>query len=238
MGRPRRASTTKPAGETAAGFAAGSGTPRAGKTKPADTKGAAPKATQKHDEKRPTEGLLTGQLLIAMPAMITPHFAQAVIYICAHTLEGAMGIVLNRPLASPSFADLLEQLQVTPVPPVREIDLFRGGPVDSARGFVLHTADWTGDGSLMVDDALALTASLDVLKAIADGGGPRHGFLALGYAGWGPGQLDKEMTENAWLSAPASVDIVFDTEHETKWRRAMAILKVDPILLSGLAGHA
>ncbi len=184
------------------------------------------------------EGLLTGQLLIAMPAMNTPHFSQAVIYICAHTPEGAMGIVLNRPLASPSFSDLLEQLEVRPQPPVRQIELYRGGPVDAARGFVLHTADWTGDGSLMVDPRIALTASLDVLKSIADGGGPARGFLALGYAGWGPGQLDKEMTENAWLSAPASVDIVFDGDHETKWRRAMGILKVNPVLLSGVAGHA
>ncbi len=90
----------------------------------------------------------------------------------------------------------------------------------------------------MVDPQIALTASLDVLKAIADGGGPRRGFLALGYAGWGPGQLDRELTENAWLSAPASLDLLFDTDHETKWRRAMAILKVDPILLSDVAGHA
>ena len=107
----------------------------------------------------PSEGILTGQLLIAMPAMNTPHFAQAVIYVCAHTPEGAMGIVLNRPLSSPSFGDLLEQLDVSPVPPMRQIDLFRGGPVDAARGFVLHTADWTGDGSLMVDPEIALTAS-------------------------------------------------------------------------------
>ena len=185
-----------------------------------------------------TEGLLTGQFLIAMPSMNTPHFSQAVIYVCAHTPDGAMGIVLNRPLASPSFGDLLQQLDVTPSPPARQIDLFRGGPVDSARGFVLHTADWTGDGSLMVDRQVALTASLDVLKAIADGGGPRQGFLALGYAGWGPGQLDRELVENAWLSAPASLDMLFDTDHETKWRRAMAILKVDPILLSDVAGHA
>ncbi len=186
----------------------------------------------------PGEGLLTGQLLIAMPGMSTPHFAQAVIYVCAHTPEGAMGIVLNRPLASPSFGDLLEQLDVTPKPPVRAIDLFRGGPMDAARGFVLHTTDWTGDGSLLVDPQIALTASLDVLKSIADGGGPERGLLALGYAGWGPGQLDREMGENAWLSAPASVDILFDGDHETKWRRAMGILKVNPMLLSGTAGHA
>jgi putative transcriptional regulator len=183
-------------------------------------------------------GLLTGQLLIAMPMMDTPHFAQSVIYICAHTPEGAMGIVVNQPLKRPSFDDLLEQLEVLPAPPARRIELFRGGPVDAARGFVLHTRDWTGDGSLMVDDSVALTASLDVLKAIADGGGPARGLLALGYAGWGPGQLDQEMHDNAWLSAPATLEILFDSDHETKWRRAMASLRVDPALLSGSAGHA
>ena len=185
------------------------------------------------------EGLLTGQLLIAMPSMNTPHFAQTVIYICAHTSDGAMGIVLNRPLSSPSFDDLLEQLEVLPAPPMRRIELFRGGPVDAGRGFVLHTTDWTGDGSLQVDGRVALTASLEVLKAIADGGGPAQGLLALGYAAWGPGQLDREMQQNVWLSAPApSVDLLFDGHHDTKWRRAMAILRVDPILLSDVAGHA
>lgn len=200
-----------------------------------------PRTSRKKTPKPPepaSEGLLTGQFLIAMPSMSTPHFNQAVIYVCAHTPDGAMGIVFNRPLASPSFGDLLQQLEVTPKPPARQIELCRGGPVDSARGFVLHTADWTGDGSLMVDPEVALTASLDVLKAIADGGGPSRGFLALGYAGWGPGQLDRELTENAWLSAPANIEMLFDNEHETKWRRAMAILKIDPILLSGTAGHA
>jgi putative transcriptional regulator len=184
------------------------------------------------------EGRLTGQLLIAMPAMNTPHFAQSVIYMCAHTPEGAMGIVVNHPITRPSFDDLLEQLEVLPAPPRRRVELCRGGPVDSARGFVLHTSDWTGEGSLHVNDDVALTASLDVLKAIADGGGPARGLLALGYAGWGPGQLDREFQENAWLSAPATLDLLFDHDNETKWRRAMAILKVDPLLLSGTAGHA
>jgi putative transcriptional regulator len=184
------------------------------------------------------ESYLTGQLLIAMPAMSTGHFAQTVIFMCTHTREGAMGIVLNRPLAQPSFDDLLEQLEVLPTPPSRKIDLFRGGPVDSARGLVLHTSDWTGEGSLLVDDAVALTSSMDVLRALADGGGPARGLLALGYSGWGPGQLDREMQENAWLSAPASLDLLFDRHHETKWRRAMAQLKIDPLLLSGTAGHA
>lgn len=111
--------------------------------------------------------------------------------------------------------------------------------MDAGRGFVLHTTDWTGDGSLEVDGRVALTASLEVLKAIADGGGPAQGMLALGYASWGPGQLDREMQQNVWLSAPApSVDLLFDSGHDTKWRRAMAILHVDPLLLSDAAGHA
>jgi putative transcriptional regulator len=180
----------------------------------------------------------TGQLLIAMPAMGDPRFAQAVIYVCAHTDEGAMGIVINRPLASPSFSDLLVQLGIDPVPPARSIRLCQGGPVDHARGFVLHTADWTGDGSLRVDAQTALTASLDILKAIAAGGGPAQGMLALGYAGWGPGQLEAEFAQNAWLSAPADPALLFDDEHDTKWRRALAKLKVDPLLLSPSAGRA
>jgi putative transcriptional regulator len=181
---------------------------------------------------------LTGQLLIAMPAMADPRFAQSVIYLCAHTAEGAMGLVLNRPLQSPSFDDLLRQLEVAPVPPARRIRLCQGGPMDNGRGFVLHTTDWTGEGSLRVDDGLALTASLDVLKAIAECGGPREGILALGYAGWGPGQLDAEMQQNAWLSVPADETIVFDGDHDTKWRRAFGKLHIDPLLLSDAAGHA
>ena len=181
---------------------------------------------------------LTGQILIAMPAMADPRFARSVIYVCAHTSEGAMGIVLNRPLEQPSFEDLLVQLNVEPVPPARSIRLCSGGPVDNARGFVLHTTDWTGEGSLRVDDHFALTASLDILKAIAGGGGPRQGILALGYAGWGPGQLDAEITQNAWLSAPPDLGLLFDGDHETKWRRAMAKLRIDPLLLSDAAGHA
>lgn len=181
---------------------------------------------------------LTGQLLIAMPAMEDERFAQSVILLCAHTEEGAMGIVLNDPLPKPSFDSLLEQLEVTPVPPARQIQLCRGGPVDHGRGFVLHTSDWTSDSSLVVDGNLALTASLDVLQEIAAGGGPKEGLLALGYASWGPGQLDREMGENVWLSAPNAMDVLFDGDHDTKWRRALAILRVDPLLLSGVAGRA
>jgi putative transcriptional regulator len=195
-----------------------------------------PTATDSDD---PTSAdFLTGQLLIAMPAMADPRFAQSVIYLCAHTAEGAMGLVLNRPLQRPSFDDLLRQLEVAPVPPARRIRLCQGGPMDNARGFVLHTADWTGEGSLRVHKGLALTASLDVLKAIAEGGGPRECILALGYAGWGPGQLDAEIQQNAWLSVPADETIVFDGDDDTKWRRAFGKLNIDPLLLSDVAGHA
>lgn len=183
-------------------------------------------------------GFLTGQMLIAMPGLMSPPFAQSVIYLCAHTAEGAMGIVLNRPLASPTFDDLLRQLDIAPTPPARRIRLCSGGPVDNARGFVLHTADWTGDGSLRVDDGVALTASLDVLKAIAGGGGPKEGLLALGYAGWGAGQLEAEIVQNSWLSVPADLGLVFDAGHDSKWRRALGLLKIDPLLLSSVAGRA
>ncbi len=181
--------------------------------------------------------MLTGQILIAMPELSDPNFARSVIYLCAHTPEGAMGIMLNRPLEQPSFADLLRQLDIAPLPPARHIRLCSGGPVDHARGFVLHTADWTDEASLRVDERLALTASLDILKAIAGGAGPRQGLLALGYVGWGPGQLDQEFQQNAWLSAPADEALLFDADHETKWRRALAKLRIDPLLLSGTAGH-
>jgi putative transcriptional regulator len=195
-------------------------------------------ATVGPDAVQKPAGFLTGQLLIAMPAMTDPRFSQSVIYLCAHSGDGAMGLVLNRPLVRPTFGDLLRQLEIAPVPPARQIRLCAGGPVDNARGFVLHTADWTGEGSLRVNDALALTASLDVLKVIAAGGGPREGLLALGYAGWGPGQLDTEIQQNAWLSAPADEPLLFDNDHDTKWRRALATLRIDPMMLSSTAGHA
>ncbi|MGC8476858.1 MAG: YqgE/AlgH family protein [Acetobacteraceae bacterium] len=195
-------------------------------------------ASNRPSAARDPDRFLTGQLLIAMPAMEDPRFSGSVIYLCAHTEEGAMGLVINRPLARPSFEELLRQLEIVPVPPARHIRLWAGGPVDNGRGFVLHTADWTGEGSLRVNDRLALTASLDVLKAIAEGGGPREGLLALGYAGWGPGQLETELAQNAWLTMPAPEALVFDAGHDTKWRRALAALRIDPLALSAAAGHA
>ena len=185
------------------------------------------------------EGWLGGQILIAMPSMEDPRFARSVICLCAHSSEGAMGIVINRAIENLTFDELLKQLEVTPVPPQRRIRLHAGGPVEGGRGFVLHTGDWSSEGSLTVEGGFALTASVDILKAIAGGGGPRQGLLALGYAGWGPGQLESEIAHNAWLSVSPDEAILFTEEdQDAKWRRALAKLKVDPLLLVDTAGRA
>jgi putative transcriptional regulator len=192
--------------------------------------------TRKPDPAEKTS--LTGQILIAMPQMGDPRFSQSVIFLCAHTADGAMGIIVNRPLNKPDFSDLLKQLEIEPHPPARRIALGNGGPVDNNRGFVLHSTDWATEGSMDVDGEHMLTSSLDILKAIAEGGGPKQCFLALGYAGWDAGQLDEEFLQNAWLNAPADDQILFDSANETKWQRAMAKLRVNPGMLSGVAGRA
>ncbi|MGG5810710.1 YqgE/AlgH family protein [Falsiroseomonas sp. CW058] len=184
------------------------------------------------------EGYLAGQLLVAMPAMQDPRFARSVICLCAHSADGAMGIVLNKPLSGLSFDELLKQLNLDPVPPQRRIRLLAGGPVEGGRGFVLHTADWETEGSLRVNPDIALTASIDILKAIAGGGGPREGLLALGYAGWGPGQLESEIQQNAWLNVTPDESLLFARQPDQLWRQALAKLHVDPALLSDTAGHA
>ncbi|MFM2042857.1 MAG: hypothetical protein RLY86_1433 [Pseudomonadota bacterium] len=181
---------------------------------------------------------LTGQLLIAMPQMPDPRFARSVIYVCAHTDDGAMGLVLNRLFSGIDFDDLLEQLGIEPGPGSADLRVHYGGPVETGRGFVLHTADYSRDGTLLVEDDVALTATVDVLRAISQGRGPQRSLLALGYAGWGPGQLDQEMQSNGWLHAPADMDLLFDPDLETKWERAIAKLGGTLSMLSGEAGHA
>lgn len=189
-----------------------------------------------HDD---PDASLTGHLLIAMPSLQDRTFSQTVIFLCAHSVEdGAMGLVVNRRLTEPGFDDLLAQLEIAPAPPRRRVALCIGGPVESSRGFVLHSSDWSGDGSLTVDDGIVLTASLDVLREIAEGHGPRQALLALGHAAWGPGQLESEIRQNAWLPAPANEAIVFGTDHDRKWRRAFADLGVDPLRLVGEVGNA
>lgn len=173
-----------------------------------------------------------------MPSLQDPRFARTIICLCAHSSKGAMGIVLNKPIEGVSFDGLMKQLELQPQPPHRRLLLCQGGPVESGRGFVLHTNDWSSESSLAVSDELSLTASLDILKAVAIGGGPRQGILALGYSGWGPGQLDDEIQANSWLSVPPDEALLFGDPHDRKWFQAMAKLKVDPLLLSGAAGHA
>ena len=189
-------------------------------------------------EPKNTSTYMTGQLLIAMPGMRDERFARTVIYMCAHTDEGAMGLVLNQIIDSLTFNQLLGQLGIDEDRSRSDVPVHFGGPVEAGRGFVLHTADYKQDATLEVDEEIALTATIDILKAIARGYGPRRSILALGYAGWGPGQLDQEIRQNGWLQVPADSEIIFDTDHETKWERAIAKLGIDPRMLSDTAGHA
>jgi putative transcriptional regulator len=181
---------------------------------------------------------LTGQLLISMPQMPDQRFARTVIYMCAHTADGAMGLVLNRLFDGVDVGELLEQLEIPLVSPPPGLRVHYGGPVETGRGFVLHTADYRQDGTLMVDDEIGLTATIDVLRAIALGQGPRRSMLALGYAGWSAGQLDQELTTNHWIHAPPDQAILFDSDLETKWERGMARLGGSLSTLSGEVGHA
>ena len=181
---------------------------------------------------------VTGQLLIAMPGMRDERFAKSVIYMCAHTEEGAMGLVLNQRLDSLTFAELISQLELDEKHLSRDVPVHFGGPVESGRGFVLHTSDYQQDATLEVVNGVALTATVDILKAIAQGKGPQKSLLALGYAGWGPGQLDMEIRANGWLQVPSDSEIIFDIEPDTKWERAIQRLGIDPRMLSDDVGHA
>jgi putative transcriptional regulator len=192
-----------------------------------------------------SRGFLDGKILIATPAMRDERFARAVIYVCAHSSEGAMGIVVNQPARHIRFTDLLQQLGVIGSPAElrasggSEIRVLNGGPVESGRGFVLHTNDvFIHNSTLPIEDNICLTATLDILRTIAQGEGPEQALLALGYAGWGAGQLEQEIHANGWLHCDSDQDIVFDDEAETKYERALRKIGVDPGMLSSEAGHA
>jgi putative transcriptional regulator len=186
------------------------------------------------------EGYLTGQLLIAMPAMRDPRFTRTVIYMCVHNDQGAMGLVINRLVGSIKFADLLEELALKspPVAASRYPTVHFGGPVETGRGFVLHSDDYMSDDSMPLEGGLALTATVDILRDIALGNGPDKAMLALGYAGWGPGQLDGELQENSWLSVESDPELLFGTTLDDKWEKALAKLGISASLLSSDAGHA
>jgi len=183
---------------------------------------------------------LTGQLLLAMPNMRDPRFAKTVIYMCAHNHDGAVGLIINRLVGSLSFSELLEQLGIEsgsvcePILP----KVHFGGPVEPERGFVLHSSDYLREESMPISKTMALTANLNILRDIASGEGPRDRILALGYAGWGPGQLDGEMQENAWLSVDSDRTLVFDDDIDGKWARGLVKIGIDASLLSTEAGRA
>src|SRR6185295_18036718 len=180
---------------------------------------------------------LTGQLLVAMPQMRDPRFTRSVIYMCAHNAEGAMGLVINRLVGSITFPDMLEQLGIASSDHSKRIKVHFGGPVDAGRGFVLHSDEYRHEGTVAVVDGMALTATIDILKDIAGGHGPRRCLLALGYAGWGAGQLDAEIQANGWLTVPADADLVFEGDLDGKWERALGKIGVTRTQLSGEAGH-
>ena len=201
--------------------------------------------TPKPKRKRRGPGYLDGQLLIAMPIMTDRRFARSVIYLCAHSEEGAMGLIINHRASHISFTDLLQRLGIVPNgveeglgTEILDRQVHSGGPVETGRGFVLHSADYhANDSTLSIDDDVSLTATIDILKAIAAGQGPQQSILALGYAGWSAGQLESEIQANGWLHCPADMELIFDPDLENKYTRAMAKIGVDPSHLVSEAGH-
>jgi putative transcriptional regulator len=185
------------------------------------------------------ESFLEGKLLIALPGMADERFAQTVIYVCAHSAKGAMGIVINKPIPGLSFAEVLKQLQIETKPLIGEFPILYGGPVETGRGFVLHSGDYEGsDSTLPVSEDISLTATLDILRALAEGRGPKQALFALGYAGWAPGQVETEFQRNGWLHCKADPSLVFGVDPEAKWRTALQRLGIGPSGLVADAGRA
>lgn len=183
-------------------------------------------------------GYLEGQLLVAMPGLSDPRFSKSVVFMCAHNAEGAMGLIVNKMLESVTFAEILKPLNIDNVAAAADAPVHFGGPVETSRGFVLHSPDYTNDGTILVGNDVALTATVDILRAIAGGTGPSKHIMALGYAGWGPQQLDMEIRANGWLHTDAAVDLVFGGDNGVKWDQAMSRIGIDPWMLSEAAGHA
>jgi putative transcriptional regulator len=182
---------------------------------------------------------LAGKLLIAMPGMGDPRFAHTVILVCAHSDEGSMGLIVNRPAPDVDFDGLLDHLSILKRGHNRDIRVHFGGPVERSRGFVLHSPDYAGGKATMqVEGGYGMTATLDVLEALAEGKGPMEALLALGYSGWGPGQLEAEISRNDWLTADAASDLVFSPDDSGKWTAALRRMGIDPITLSSTAGRA
>ncbi|PZQ46477.1 MAG: hypothetical protein DI551_05075 [Micavibrio aeruginosavorus] len=185
---------------------------------------------------------LKGQLLIAMPQMNDPRFHHAVIFMCVHDKNGAMGMVINQPLPSPDFEDVLKQVGIASERPldekIRQTPVLAGGPVQGVHGFLIHSSDFTQKDTIHVDDLFSISGTVDSLRAMVGGYKPDKMLFTLGYAGWGPGQLEKELQDNVWLSAPASYEIVFNTPANQMWENAFALIGVNPVMLSGVSGRA
>lgn len=193
---------------------------------------------------RRERGFLDGQFLIAMPGMADTNFARTVVYVCAHSDDGAMGFVINRPQHL-SFSDVLLHLEMAGedelirMPgPTLDFPIRCGGPVESGRGFVLHSDDYMSESSIPVSDDICLTATLDIVRAISHGRGPQRGLMMLGYAGWAAGQIENEIGANGWLTCPAQEDLIFDTNLDSKYDRALGLMGINPAMLSVQAGHA
>ena len=182
---------------------------------------------------------LTGRLLIAMPGMGDPRFSHSVVFLCAHSADGAMGLIVNKVIDGIRLSALLQQLSIPLVRPELDGDLYFGGPVEGGRGFVLHSPDFVSDlNTLEVNAAFSMTATQDVLECMAEGTGPDRALMALGYAGWGPGQLEREIADNGWLTCDATPEVVFDLDNAETWAAALKSLGVDPVSLSATAGRA
>lgn len=184
-------------------------------------------------------GYLEGQLLLATPQLTNSCFDKSVIYICVHNENGAMGVIVNRKVESVGLADLVEHLKIDTGGEVRaDMPIHFGGPVEATRGFILHSDDYLNDEQLVHRNGIALTSSIHMLKDIALGQGPRDSMLALGYAGWGPGQLEEEIVTNGWITMPATRELIFAANNEAKWEEAGRTLGFDIYRLSTTAGHA
>lgn len=186
---------------------------------------------------------LKGSFLIAMPSMLDPRFERSVVFICSHSEQGAMGFVLNKPALEPQFAEILDEIgleeEATRVRYAESpTQVYSGGPVEPGRGFVLHSLEYGIATSSRIEDLAGITATIEILRAMARGHGPESAIMLLGYAGWGSGQLEEEISNNGWLTAPATREMIFDTPREDLYTAALAAIGVSVELLSGDAGHA
>lgn len=193
-------------------------------------------------EKEDQNGL-TGKILLAMPGMGDPRFHRAVIVLCAHDSSGAMGIVINHTLPGVDFGQLISQMDIDVssgdrLPPAGRVPVINGGPVENTRGFILHSADFMQEGTIRIDGNISVTGTVDALRAVAEGKGPDQMIFALGYSGWGPGQLDRELQDNVWLVFDCDPEIVFGVAPDKKWEQALRRMGMDPLMLSSRAGRA